>query len=72
MTSVLKLEGESLHVLKDNATNEILGYSIWFCCPVCGNDNLARIYDFKLPPYLGHGRCCKNLYQVNLVSAKVK
>lgn len=36
--------GYELHVLKDNATGEFFDNAVWFSCPVCKQDSLARFH----------------------------
>ncbi|WP_339145237.1 hypothetical protein [Pseudoalteromonas galatheae] len=63
--------GYELHVLKDNATGEFFDNAVWFSCPVCKQDSLARFHgEVDLKKTL-RARCCKTEHLVT-VSKKLK
>lgn len=67
----MEVTGYELHELKDNATGEIVDNAVWFTCPVCNEDSLARFHGkvtFSKPL---HARCCKQSFSVK-VSEELK
>jgi hypothetical protein len=40
----MEVIGNELHVIKDNFTGEIFDNAVWFTCPVCREDSLARFH----------------------------
>lgn len=65
-TALLEVTGYELHVLKDNLTGEIFDNAVWFICPACNEDSLARFYGevtFNKPL---HARCCKSSFSVKV------
>lgn len=67
----MEVTAHQLHVLKDNFTDEFLDNAVWFTCPVCNEDSLARFHGevaFNKPL---HARCCKRSFSVK-VSEELK
>ncbi|WP_394222678.1 hypothetical protein [Alteromonas gracilis] len=68
---MLEVTGYELHLLKDNYTGEIFDNAVWFTCPVCNEDSLARFngeVTFNKPL---RARCCKSDFSVS-VSKELK
>mgnify|MGYP006144128617 CR=1 FL=1 len=60
----MEVIGHELHALKDDVTGEFFDNALWFTCPVCNEDSLARFHgevSFSKPL---HARCCKRSFSV--------
>lgn len=67
----MEVTGSELHVLKDNLTGEIFDNAVWFTCPFCNEDSLARFHGevtFNKPL---QARSCKSSFSVT-VSEELK